>query len=124
MSKILALTVGSVTGGLLRYYLAGAVHRVAGTNFPYGTLVVNLLGCLVIGFLSVVAEEKFSLGPTARLLLMTGFCGAFTTFSTFILETGNLLKDGQVFTAAINILASVIIGFAFYRVGILIGEII
>ena len=124
MSKLLVLTVGSVTGGLARYYLAGAVHRVVGSNFPYGTLAVNLLGCLIIGFLSVVAEEKFSLGSTGRLLLMTGFCGAFTTFSTFMLETGNLIKDGQMITALMNVLISVIIGFVFYRVGILFGEII
>ena len=124
MSKILVLTVGSVTGGLARYYLVGAVHRAAGSNFPYGTLAVNLLGCLIIGFLSAVAEEKFSLGSTGRLLLMTGFCGAFTTFSTFMLETGNLIKDGQMITAVMNVLISVVIGFVFYRVGILLGEII
>lgn len=124
MSKVLILTMGSIAGGLGRYYLAGVVYRVAGTAFPYGTLVVNLLGCLVIGILSALADQKFLLGTQGRLLLMTGFCGAFTTFSTFMLETGNLVKEGQIFTALLNIFASVILGFVLYRIGVLLGELL
>ena len=112
MTRIGVLVLGSVTGGLARYFLAGAVYRFFGTQFPYGTLAVNLLGCLVIGFLSALSDEKFMLGPTARLLWMTGFCGAFTTFSTFMLETGNLLKDGDNWAALANVLVSVITGLS------------
>ena len=104
--------------------LAGAVYQVLGTNFPYGTLAVNLTGCFVIGFLAALAEEKFLLSPNARLLLMAGFCGAFTTFSTFMLETANLIKDGETLRASINVAASVIIGFIIFRLGVLIGELI
>lgn len=124
MTKLLYLGVGTLAGGFARYFLAGAVHKGFGTTFPYGTLVVNLFGCFVIGFLSAIAEEKFFLGPDGRILLMTGFCGAFTTFSTFMFETGNLMKDGEFYKALLNVAVSVIVGFIVYRFGILLGEFI
>ena len=95
MAKWLGLAAGGILGTFARYFLSGAVYRVWGASFPFGTLVVNLVGCFAIGFLAVLAEEKFLLGPAARVFLMIGFCGAFTTFSTFILETANLTKDGE-----------------------------
>ena len=122
--KWINLIVGGVVGTVARYVLAGAVYQVLGTNFPYGTLAVNLTGCFVIGFLAALAEEKFLLSSNARLLLMAGFCGAFTTFSTFILETANLIKDGETLRAFINVAVSVIIGFMIFRLGVLIGELI
>lgn len=124
MTKLLYLGIGTLVGGFARYFLAGAVYKGFGTSFPYGTLAVNLLGCFVIGFLSALAEEKFFLGPDGRILLMTGFCGAFTTFSTFMFETGNLMKDGEFYRALLNVAVSVIIGFVVYRFGILLGELI
>ncbi|HRY29999.1 MAG TPA: CrcB family protein, partial [Elusimicrobiota bacterium] len=87
MEKWIYLAVGSVAGGFARYLLSGAVHSKWGSGFPYGTLAVNLCGCFLIGLLNGLAEEKFLLNPHARLLLMTGFCGAFTTFSTIMLES-------------------------------------
>ena len=118
------LIVGGVAGTLARYVLAGFVYEVMGTGFPYGTLVVNLSGCLIIGFLAVLAEEKFLLGPNARVLLMIGFCGAFTTFSTLMLETVNLIKDGESLRAFLNIALSVVLGFLFFRLGVFLAEII
>lgn len=115
--KILHLLLGSMAGGLARYYLAGAVYRVAGTGFPYGTLVVNLAGCFLLGLLAGLAEDKFLLGPDARLLLMIGFCGAFTTFSTFIFETDGLLREGAWPAALLNVAASLVFGFALFRGG-------
>lgn len=109
---------------MARYFLAGAVYRICGTGFPYGTLVVNLSGCFILGFLASLAEKKFVLNADLRLLLMIGFCGAFTTFSTFIFETDSLLKNGQAARAFTNIFASVIFGFILFRVGSLIGEVI
>ncbi|MBI3252460.1 MAG: fluoride efflux transporter CrcB [Candidatus Omnitrophica bacterium] len=122
MTKILYLGIGSLAGGLARYFLAGTVHKSFGTGFPYGTLAVNLLGCFAIGFLGAVAEERFFLGPEGKILLMTGFCGAFTTFSTFMFETGNLMKDGEFSRAFLNVAASLVAGFAVYRLGILLGQ--
>src|SRR5438552_1498456 len=106
MSRWINLLAGSVAGGFARYFLSGAAYRALGDSFPHGTMIVNLTGCLLIGFFNALAEEKFLLGPEARLLLMTGFCGAFTTFSTFILEASNLLKDGQMARALANVLFS------------------
>jgi CrcB protein len=122
--KWFSLIFGGVAGTLARYFLSGVVYQFWGTNFPYGTFVVNLLGCFLIGLLAVVAEEKFLLGPNGRLLLMVGFCGAFTTFSTFMLETANLMKDGQTLQAFWNVMLSVMIGFLVFRLGVLVGEIL
>ena len=124
MKKILAIAIGSLTGGFARYYLAGAIYRVFGTSFPYGTFAVNLTGCFLIGLLSCLADRKFLIGPEMKLLLMIGFCGAFTTFSTFMLETSNLMKDGELLKVFLNILLSVVGGFLVFRLGIFLGEII
>jgi len=122
MIKLLNLIIGGAAGTVARYLLAGIVYRFAGTSFPYGTLVVNVSGCFILGVLASFADKKFILGPDARILLMIGFCGAFTTFSTLIFESDNLLKNGQVIRAFSNILISVIFGFILFRVGSLLGE--
>ena len=122
--KWIYLAAGGVAGTFARYLLAGVVYSALGTGFPYGTLVVNLTGCFLIGFLAVLAEEKFLLGPSARLLLMVGFCGAFTTFSTFMLETANLIRDGESGRAFLNVLASVVVGFLVFRLGVFLAEIL
>jgi len=117
MPKTILLAIGTLAGGFCRYWLAGAVYSVLGVQFPHGTMVVNLSGCFAIGLLNALAEVKLFLGPEARLLLMTGFCGTFTTFSTFMLETSNLLKDGEALRALCNIAGSLIGGFILFRLG-------
>ena len=124
MEKWFNLIVGGIAGTLSRYLLAGFVYQIFGTEFPYGTLVVNLTGCLVIGFLAALSDEKFLLGPNARLLLMVGFCGAFTTFSTFMLETAHLMKDGENLRALMNVFASVAFGFLAFRLGVFLAEVL
>jgi len=124
MVKWIWLLLGGITGTAARYFLAGAVYQRLGTNFPYGTLVVNLIGCFLIGFFSAIVDDKFILGPYSRVFLMIGFCGAFTTFSTYMLETGNLLKDGETIRALMNILVSTAVGFLAYRLGVIIGNFI
>jgi CrcB protein len=121
--KWINLILGGIVGTISRYLLAGFVYQMFGTDFPYGTLAVNLIGCFLIGFLATLAEEKFLLDPNARLLLMIGFCGAFTTFSTFMLETSNLLKEGETLREFLNISASVLVGFLLFRLGVFLGEI-
>jgi CrcB protein len=116
------LIFGSIAGGLFRYVVAGAIYKKWGTGFPTGTLIVNLTGCLLIGFFNSLAREKFILGPNDRLLLMTGFCGAYTTFSALILETSNLLREGEAARALTNLLLSVIVGFLLFRAGEWIGK--
>ena len=122
MIKFINLIIGGAAGSIARYFLAGSVYRIMGTGFPYGTLVVNISGCFLLGLLAVLADKKFMLGPDAKVLLMIGFCGAFTTFSTFIFETDALVKNGQALRAFTNIFASVILGYLLFRVGNFIGE--
>jgi CrcB protein len=124
MIKFLNLVIGGAAGTIARYLLAGFVYRLAGTTFPYGTLLVNISGCFILGFLVSLAGKKFILGPDARILLMIGFCGAFTTFSTLIFESDNLLRNGQAVRAFANIFVSVILGLILFRVGSLLGEVI
>ena len=124
MTKWFSLAIGGTAGTFARYLVGGLIYQIMGTSFPYGTIVVNLSGCFLIGFLAALAEEKFLLGPSSRTLLMIGFCGAYTTFSTFMLETSNLIKDGEMMRAFLNIAASVIFGFLTLRCGVYLGEII
>lgn len=124
MVKWISLMMGGVLGTVARYVLAGVTYRALGAEFPYGTLAVNLLGCFLVGFFVVLAETKFLLGPNARVLLMIGFCGAFTTFSTYILESANLIRDGETLRALLNLVGSVVLGFVAFRLGIFAGEII
>lgn len=124
MGKVVALAAGTLVGGFARYYLAGFIYRVFGTQFPHGTLAVNLIGCFLIGFFSSLSEEKFLMGPEARLLWMVGFCGAFTTFSTFMLETTNLLKDGENLQALLNVFLSLVLGFLVFKIGVFLAEFI
>ena len=105
-------------------FLSGFVYEWTGAAFPYGTLLVNLTGCFTVGVFAALADERFLLGPEMKLLLMAGFCGAFTTFSTFMLETSNLIKDGESLKALGNILASVLIGFAVFRAGYVLGRLV
>jgi CrcB protein len=111
------LTIGSVAGGFARYGLSGLVQRLSGDGFPYGTMIVNLSGTLLIGFLNGLASEKLLLGPKERILLMTGFCGAFTTFSSWMLETSDLFKNGEVALGIANLGVSVVAGLGLFFLG-------
>ena len=122
--KFLYLFVAGGVGTLARYLLAGVVYQICGVRFPYGTLAVNLMGCFLAGFLAIVIEEKFLLSPTMRLMIMIGFLGGFTTFSTFMLETANLIKDGENLLAFVNVMASVAVGFLVFRLGVILAKVI
>jgi len=122
MIKFVNLIIGGAAGTVARYVLAGAVHRFAGAGFPYGTMAVNASGCFILGLLASLSEKKFMLGPDARMLLMVGFCGAFTTCSTLIFETDSLMRSGQAIKAFNNVFLSVLLGIILFRLGAFIGE--
>ena len=124
MSKWILLFVSGGVGTMARYALAGVVYQWSGSRFPYGTLAVNLVGCFLAGILIVLSEEKFLLNPTFRLAMIIGFLGGFTTFSSFISETANLIRDGESLLALGNVLLSVCVGFVVFQFGIVIGKIL
>ena len=107
MNQVLAIAAGGAAGSVLRYWTSLGVHHLFGRGFPYGTLAVNMLGSLVIGVLYVLLVERSSLGAEWRAVLITGFLGGFTTFSTFSLETALLLQQAEHFKAVLNIALSV-----------------
>lgn len=117
MLRLFILGVGGALGTLSRYLLDGFIQQLFGFQFPYGTLVVNVSGCLVIGFLGTLADEKFLFGPHFRTIIFLGFLGAFTTFSTFAYETWVMLKESQFFYAGLNVLLNIIVCF----IGLLLG---
>ena len=121
MGKWIGLAVGGVAGTFARHVVGAAVHHTFGQGFPYGTLTVNLLGCFIIGMLAGLSELRWQLDPNMRLLLVIGFCGAFTTFSSFMLETATLLQAGSIFKAALNVVASLLVGFLCFWAGIRLG---
>lgn len=103
---------GSGIGGGLRYAISQMISSSVTIAFPLGTFTVNIVGCLLIGFLSALPQTQHWLSPSARLLLTTGFCGGFTTFSTFMKESHNLIAGQMPLTSIIYIALSVIIGLA------------
>ena len=109
--NFLIVGTGGFLGSIGRYLLSGAVYKIfSESSFPHGTVVVNILGCFLIGFISGLVELRQLLSPEARLFVLIGFLGGFTTFSTFGYETISLLKNGEFFFASINILIQVIAG--------------
>ena len=110
MQRILLIGIAGLVGTLARYGLSGVVARRFGETFPTGTLVVNVVGCFLAGALVYLLQERFVVSPDIRLMVMIGFLGGFTTFSSFGLQTFTLLKDGEFGFAALNVAASNVLG--------------
>ena len=120
--KLLLIGIGGFIGSISRYLLEGIVSRHTTIAFPYGTLVVNLLGCFLIGLFFGVAEGKLLFNINVRSFIVIGLFGGFTTFATFSYETFSLFKEGEVFFAIINIASSVIIGIIALWGGHMLGK--
>jgi len=120
--RILCLSIAGAAGTLARYGLSGLVQRHSGALFPWGTLIVNSIGCFLFGLVWALAMERMVIGSDARLLILTGFMGAFTTFSTFTAETGNMLADAQWVLGLVNSLGGLAVGLIMFFLGLFLGR--
>lgn len=111
MITYLWIALGSALGGVARYACSSLVAHWIGESFPWGTLLVNIFGSFVIGFFATATgpDGRFLVAPDARLFVMVGICGGYTTFSSFSLQTFALLREGDVVRAGANVLASVVL---------------
>ena len=112
MRTFWAIAFGAAVGGVSRYYLSAAVQHRMGSTFPWGTLLINVTGSLILGFVMRYALATPGVSVEMRALLTTGFCGGYTTFSTYSYETATLLEDGQLGRAGTYALASVLLALA------------
>jgi CrcB protein len=122
VSQVLVIAAGGAAGAVLRYWVSSGVYALAGRDFPYGTLVVNVLGSLVMGLLFVFLVERMDVDPLWRAGLLIGLLGAFTTFSTFSMETLALLEQGEAARALANVGLSVLLCVAAAWLGVLLGR--
>lgn len=120
----LLIGLGSGIGGICRYLLQQYVQKQFPSSIPYGTLSVNVIGCFVIGIIYALGSRTNILSPEVRLLLATGLCGGFTTFSSFAYENVALLQEGDYFYTAVYIISSIIAGLIAVYLGILLIKLI
>lgn len=122
MRQVIAIGLGGAAGSVLRYWMSTWVHALAGRGFPYGTLAVNVLGCLVMGFLFVLLVERLSSDTALRAGLLIGLLGGFTTFSSFSIETFSLIEEGAWLKAALNMAGSVALCVGGTWIGVILGR--
>jgi len=120
--KLLCLALAGALGTLARYGLAGFVHRINGASFPWGTVTVNLVGCFLAGLLWALFENRGSLSDETRTLILVGFMGAFTTFSSLILESSELIRSAEWMSALANVALQNGVGFAALYAGAATGR--
>lgn len=122
MDKFLLISAGAVLGANARYWIGTWAAEKWGPAFPYGTLIINLTGSLLLGLFMALTAERAVIDPRIRLLVATGFLGAYTTFSTFTYESVALLLKGAVVPGVLNALGSTALGLLAVGIGILIGK--
>ncbi len=122
VKQLVALAAAGALGTLSRYVVGGLVHMLCGEKFPWGTLTVNAVGCFLFGLVWTLAEQRLVISGPTRIVLLTGFMGAFTTFSTFAFETGEFLRDSEWMLAALNLLGHNLLGITCVLAGFALGR--
>ena len=122
MQKILILCVSGSLGTLARYFVGGWGQRLTGSGFPLGTAIVNITGSLLFGLCFGLFERKTALPPEFKLFALTGFMGAYTTFSTYMFESATLLQEGQWLWGGLNIVGQTVLGLAVIVLGMALGR--
>ncbi|HYA38854.1 MAG TPA: fluoride efflux transporter CrcB [Candidatus Methylomirabilis sp.] len=122
MNQVLAIAVGGAIGSVLRFGMSTWVHSFASRSFPYGTLVVNVTGCLLMGFLFVLFLDRLSDNVVLRAGVLIGVLGGYTTFSSFSIETFNLIEQGDLVRALLNAFGSLTLCLSATWLGVIIGR--
>lgn len=118
------IAIGGAIGAIARYQVAAAIQARVPVGFPYGTFVVNMSGCLVMGFVTAALTDRLVVSANWRFLIPIGFIGAYTTFSTFELETFMAATEGAWPIAAANVVASVVVGYLALWVGFVLARVL
>lgn len=122
MIRYLVVLVGGGVGALARYAAASAIMDRFGGKFPLGTLVINVTGSFLIGFLMTMLTERFNFDPVWRLLLVVGFLGGYTTFSSFEWETYTAVREGAVWAGMLNVFSSIMLGYVAVWLGVILAR--
>lgn len=122
LKEIGMLAIAGAVGTVARYGASNIIHRYCGGQFPWGTVAVNMIGCFLFGFIWTLAEDRVIISPQSRLILLTGFMGVFTTFSTFVFETNCFLQNSQWWLAAGNSVGQLVVGVLLAFLGSAIGR--
>ena len=123
MQKYLLISLGGALGSLARYWIGSAVAGRLGAKFPYGTFVINVTACIIIGFSLAFLDRRSELNPAWRLLVPVGFVGAYSTFSAFEWETFSTLQSGAFLIAALYVVLSVVLGLVGVWCGVLVAKV-
>lgn len=122
LTKLVLIAVFGAAGALARFGLGGLVARLYGGTFPAGTFAINFIGCFLFGLVWPLAEERLLISSEVRTIILVGFMGSFTTFSTLMFETGELLRDSEWTLALINLGGQILLGMIGLIVGMAIGR--
>ncbi len=122
MSQVLAIALGGALGSVLRFWMSSGIYTLLGRSFPYGTLAVNILGCLLIGILFVLFMERLTVDTVWRAGILIGVLGGFTTFSSFSIETFNLIEGGAHLKAVLNMASSVFLCVGATWLGVILAR--